>query len=238
MGTKPIVKADPPAQGDAQQILDSIRRIVRELRVSARAAEAKVGLSGAQLFVLSRLSEEKRLSLGDLAARTLTDPSSVSVVVAKLVDGGLVTRKRSAEDERRVELAISPAGRALLRKAPAAAQDRLVAAVGALGAGPRRTLSRLLDEVVRGMGLDDTEAHVFFEDEKRALRASTVDGAAGGPRPRRAARAAGLDGSASGSKPRRAARSEAVTAPARASRAASGGLTRASPRAHEHGRSQ
>ena len=170
MGAKRNVKTDPSAEGDAQQILDSLRRIVRELRVSARAAESKVGLSGAQLLVLSRLAEERRLSLGDLAARTLTDPSSVSVVVAKLASAGLVTRKRSAEDERRVELAIAPSGRALLRRAPSAAQDRLIAAVSALGTAQRRALSRLLGEIVRGMGLDDAEARLLEEDGKASAR--------------------------------------------------------------------
>lgn len=142
---------DRAQRDDSLQILDSMRRIARELRVSARAAEARVGLGAAQLLVLQRLSESRRLSLGELSARTLTDPSSVSVVVGRLVRAGFATRERSDEDERRVELAITPAGRASLRKAPAAAQERLVAAIGALSADKRRRLARLLDEVVREM---------------------------------------------------------------------------------------
>ncbi len=229
MGTQRNVKTDPTAEGDAQHILDSIRRIVRELRVSARAAESEVGLSGAQLFVLSRLAEERRLSLGEIAARTLTDPSSVSVVVAKLASAGLVTRKRSAEDERRVELAIAPAGRALLRRAPSAAQDRLIAAVAALGTASRRTLSRLLDELVRGMGLDDTEAHLFFEDERRAPSGAASRASSGAAS--RAPRGKAV--------PPPAAHRAAPRKPgaARDRRASSGGAPPA-PRAHPHGRSQ
>jgi len=137
-------------------VIEAIRRIERELRVSARGAEGRVGLSSAQRLVLQHLSESGSLSLGELAARTLTDPSSASAVVARLVRGGLVARKRSDEDERRVELRLTTAGRALLRKAPAAAHQRLAGAIDALGGEKRRKLARLLDEVVREMGIDAT----------------------------------------------------------------------------------
>lgn len=159
-----------PESDDTQAILDALRRVVRELRVSARAAEARAGLSAAQLFVLSRLATEPRLSLRQLAERTSTDPSSVSVVVSRLAAAGLVTRKRSAQDERRVELAITPAGRARLRKAPAAAQGRLIAAVEALPPSRRRQLAGLLGEVVRGMGIGETAPKLFFEEEAAARR--------------------------------------------------------------------
>ena len=52
--------ADPAAR----MILDAIRRIVQALRVASREAEASVGLSGAQLFVLQKLAAaERALSL-------------------------------------------------------------------------------------------------------------------------------------------------------------------------------
>jgi hypothetical protein len=45
---------------DIRIVLDSIRRIVQALRVSSRAAEKTVGLSGAQLFLLQQLGEGRR----------------------------------------------------------------------------------------------------------------------------------------------------------------------------------
>src|SRR5437763_1011424 len=64
---------------DVRSIMDAIRRIVRVLRVSSRACEKQVGLSGAQLFVLHKLEEAPALSLNQLADRTRTHQSSVSV---------------------------------------------------------------------------------------------------------------------------------------------------------------
>src|SRR4051794_22052590 len=93
---------------DVRAVLDSIRRIVRELRLSSRAAEKHVGLSGAQLFVLQKLAEGGcALSLNELADRTLTHQSSVSVVVQKLAERRLIKTFRSSQDGRRVELSLT-----------------------------------------------------------------------------------------------------------------------------------
>jgi DNA-binding MarR family transcriptional regulator len=144
--------------------LDCIRRIVQVLRTSSRAAEQDVGLSGAQLFVLQRLAAELSLSVNELAARTLTHQSSVSVVVQRLVARGLVARTVSPEDARRAELSLTPRGRALLRRAPSAAQDRLIAALQRLPSVERRDLARALRRLLQAMGEAEPNPPMFFED--------------------------------------------------------------------------
>src|SRR3954468_12678414 len=99
---------------DSQRILDSIRRLVRLLRVSDRQAQAELGVSGAQLFVLTELGKTPALSLNELAAPARTDQSAVSVVDTRLVEAGLVTRDRDERDARRLVLHLTRAGRALL----------------------------------------------------------------------------------------------------------------------------
>jgi DNA-binding MarR family transcriptional regulator len=133
------------------------------LRLSARDAERSAGVSAAQLFVLHQLRDRGGLSLGELAASTFTDPSSVSVVVTRLVERGFVERVRSAADGRRVELALTPTGRRTLKKAPDPAQDRFVAAVRAIAPAKRRILSGLLRDLVMQLGVDGAP-ELFFED--------------------------------------------------------------------------
>src|SRR5689334_4760067 len=94
-------------QDHSRSVLDSIRRIVQALRMYDKAAEKHVGLSGAQLFVLEKLHGGKALSLNELAQRTLTHQSSVSVVVQRLVERGLVVSCVSREDARRIELSLT-----------------------------------------------------------------------------------------------------------------------------------
>ena len=162
---------DEQMSADVRDVLNSIRRIVRWLRVSSRAAEKVVGLSAAQLFVMSRLQAESAMSLNELAERTLTHQSSASVVVSRLVDRGLVQRSRSDRDARRIELRLTPAGRRLLARAPHAAQEQLVAGLQRMNA---RDLRRLSDLLQRFLNLADIRepAEMFFldEDTKGKLR--------------------------------------------------------------------
>ena len=157
-----------PASAEARAALDAIRRIVRMLRESSGAAERRAGVSGAQLFVLQQLrSRGAALSLRALAERTATHESSVSVVVQRLVDAGLVARRRSREDARRVELSLLPAGRALLRRAPPLAQEKLIAALERLEARERRSLARSLEALVARLGLAAQPPAMFFEGASR-----------------------------------------------------------------------
>jgi DNA-binding MarR family transcriptional regulator len=169
----PETTADLPS--DVRAVLDALRRIVRELRLSSRSAERDTGLSGAQLFVLQRLAEKPAKTMGDLAERTFTHQSSVSVVVRRLVERGLVATAASEEDARRVAIQLTRTGRALLRRAPRVAQESLLGAIQGLPAVRRRELARSLGALVAAMGLAEQAPELFFE-EGGASRAKTGSG--------------------------------------------------------------
>jgi DNA-binding MarR family transcriptional regulator len=146
-------------------ILDAVRRLTRALRLSHEDARRKVGLSAAQVFVLQSLREHPAKSLGELAARTATDPSSVSVVAAHLARIGLVSTQVDAADKRRRELHLTPKGRQMLRKAPVrVAQHSLIDAIESLPAKDRKALEALLGRVVHAMGVGTEVPKMFFEE--------------------------------------------------------------------------
>jgi DNA-binding MarR family transcriptional regulator len=165
---KVLGRKKSPAR-DLRQIMDDLRHIVRALRVSSRGTEKRLGISGAQLFVLQRLAEARPVSLGQLAERTHTDPSSVSVVVSRLVQRGLVLRAPSEEDARRAEVRLTSRGRALAKRAPEALQSRLVEALAGLPRETRRGLADGLAALVAGMKIGGSP-RMFFEDDPSAHR--------------------------------------------------------------------
>ena len=99
--------------------MEGLRRIVRSLRHSARLTERRLGISAAQLFVLHEVAANERCSINELAERTLTDQSSVSLVVTRLERAGYVERHVSPSDGRRTEVVLTRAGRRLPGRAPA-----------------------------------------------------------------------------------------------------------------------
>lgn len=152
------------AARDGAAILDAIRRIVRFLRLADRDAAATHGIGAAQWFVLAQLAEAPHASINELAARTLTDQSSVSTVVARLVAQGLIAR-RPGEDRRRVELALTARGRAITRRGGAPPQDRILRGVTALPPARRAAIVDALRELIRAIGADAVAPRMLFEDE-------------------------------------------------------------------------
>lgn len=151
---------------EAQFILDSIRKLVRGLRESSLESERRLGLSSAQLFVLNTLAHsDAPLSVNELAARTLTHQSSVSVVVTKLVKRGFVRKQRSVLDSRRAELAISEMGRRAIGKNPEPVQERLIAAIRGLPPRTRAGLATGFESLLKASKFDREPAGLFFEDK-------------------------------------------------------------------------
>ncbi|MEP6916419.1 MAG: MarR family transcriptional regulator [Acidobacteriota bacterium] len=149
---------------DTRTVLDGIRRLVQSLRESSRWAEKHVGMSGAQLFVLQKLAEGPGASLNELAARTHTHQSSVSTIIARLVEKGLVVRRRSPSDGRSVTLTLSPRGQRVGDRSPNAAQERLIAGIERLSAARRRALASALGALGDAMDAADPEPAMFFEE--------------------------------------------------------------------------
>ncbi|MEO5588491.1 MAG: MarR family winged helix-turn-helix transcriptional regulator [Gemmatimonadaceae bacterium] len=130
---RPLSNAAPPSsaasKADVVAVIDSIRSIVQQLRVSGRDPEQPTGISSAQMYVLQALKAQPALSINELADRTFTHQSSVSMVVRRLVQSGLVSRVTSKTDSRRLSVSLTPAGKMVVRKSPNGTQKDLVNAL-------------------------------------------------------------------------------------------------------------
>lgn len=146
-------------------VMDSLRAVVRALRISTRAVEKEIGISGAQLFVLQQLEDAPARSVNDLADRTSTHQSSVSTVVSRLVERGLARREASPVDGRRMEISITERGRRLLENAPRTAQLRMQDAMRRLGPERVNALAENLEALVREAGFSSDPVSMFFEEE-------------------------------------------------------------------------
>lgn len=143
--------------------LDGIRALVGSLTRSARSVERRTGITTAQLFVLRQLEACDELSLGEIAERTLTRESTVSIVVARLAKRGLVRRDRAADDRRRLRVTLTPAGRRVLARAPEPTTGRLLGALDELTSEQLLALLTGLDALIVALGLESRAAGMLFE---------------------------------------------------------------------------
>jgi DNA-binding MarR family transcriptional regulator len=76
-----------------------------------------LGLTHPQYLVMLALWERAPRPLNDLAADLALEPATASPLVKRLEADGLVERRRSAQDERRLDITLTDAGRALRERA-------------------------------------------------------------------------------------------------------------------------
>lgn len=128
------------------------RQVCFALYAASRAATAlyrpvldELGLTYPQYLVLLLLWERDGRTVKELGDELMLDSGTLSPLLKRLESGGLVTRRRSAGDERVVEVHLTRAGTSLRRRALQVPR-RLAAATGLSTtelAGLRDTLTML-----------------------------------------------------------------------------------------------
>ena len=76
-----------------------------------------LGLTYPQYLAMLVLWEGDGITVGEISARLLTDPGSLTPLLKRLEAEGLITRTRSSADERVVELRLTDKGRNLQQEA-------------------------------------------------------------------------------------------------------------------------
>lgn len=89
----------------------------RAMIAAHRPLLADLGITYPQYLVMVALWEDGPSSVGHLCQRLSLDSGTLSPLLKRLEATGYVTRRRSAADERRVEIALSPVGDGLRQRA-------------------------------------------------------------------------------------------------------------------------
>ncbi len=154
-----------PLPDEAMDIVNGLRRIVRAIELYSQEIYKSFGLTGPQLWVLKTLSRRGPLATTDLARALAVQPSTLSVLVDRLVKRGLVRRHRPREDRRFVELELTAEGVALAARAPEPAQGRLLHGLRELSPRQVHAIRASVQRLVEMMEATDMEARFFFSDD-------------------------------------------------------------------------
>jgi DNA-binding MarR family transcriptional regulator len=122
MGTgRPTGKGPLDLGGDALQLE---RQVCFALVVASRSVLGiyrplldPLGLTHPQYLVMLALWGEAPLSVGRIGSLLQLDSPTLSPLLKRLQSAGLITRTRSGDDERQVDIDLTDAGRALREKA-------------------------------------------------------------------------------------------------------------------------
>ncbi len=104
-------------------VVVALRRIVRAIDVRSRYLVTRYGVTGPQLMVLKELSSLGPVSVGELTRAVHLSQPTVTGILDRLERRGLIERRRSEQDKRRVHVGLTPRGDELLADSPPVLQE-------------------------------------------------------------------------------------------------------------------
>lgn len=107
-------------EASVEQAAHLLLTIHRYLRRYSKQVSADLGISGRQLSALRRLHEVGPLSVSQISTHLYIADSTTSELLDGLDKRGFVSRARSSEDNRVAVVSITPAGEAMVLRAPLA----------------------------------------------------------------------------------------------------------------------
>jgi DNA-binding MarR family transcriptional regulator len=144
-----VIVANPESLRLDQQLCFALYAATHAITRSYRALLSDVGLTYPQYLVLLVLLQHEERTVSTLAAELKLNASTLTPVLKRLADAGLVRRTRDPSDERVVTVRLTERG-AELREALRRIQDNIVCQTGLDEAGFRElrtTLHVLIDKL-------------------------------------------------------------------------------------------
>ena len=138
------------SRADVDAVLECYPRIYFAChRRHIRDERTEAVISAHQAGVLDHLDDVEATSLLDLARHMGVTASTMSLTVDRLERGGYVTRERSGQDRRRVDLRLTPAGVGIKRQQKVLEPELVAAVLDRLNERDRRRALRGLEMLAK-----------------------------------------------------------------------------------------
>jgi DNA-binding MarR family transcriptional regulator len=133
----------------ADEILRTIRQVIRRVSEQSRFLSRNVGLTIPQFVCLKAIGQWEELggeliTVAQIAKEVQLSPATVSRILDRLVKAGFVTRIRSEQDRRKVSLSLTSSGLERYQALPTPLQERFIVRLNAL---PLEERTQLLDSL-------------------------------------------------------------------------------------------
>lgn len=138
----------------SEEILNVLREIMHYADMRSRRLLREIGLSSTQAGVLHALADGEARNAGEIAKTLSLTGATISGVLDRLEQKGMLVRVRRREDRRMVAVRILPEGRALLEEIPDRFQDHFLKKFEKLSAADRARIHQALNEMAGLFGED------------------------------------------------------------------------------------
>ena len=156
--TMPSERTDPKTSHDlVREIIYQIRRLMQAGELYTKELSKTYQVSAPQLHCLLALYEHGPLPPSQIARHIMVKSSTVTGIIDRLEQKGLVTRLRDSPDRRVINIELTETGMRLAQNAPPPIQHKIVDGLKRLPEGEIEQIILSLSKLTRMLDVQDLE---------------------------------------------------------------------------------
>ncbi len=156
-------RAAPPGWDRVREVIFQIRRLMQAGEVYTKELNRKFNVSAPQVATLLVLFDEGPLSPSLIARKIMVNSSTVTGIIDRLEQKGLVVRLRNSPDRRIVTVELTESGRTLAENAPPPIQHKIVEGLMKLGDPELEAVIRSLTRLTEMIDAQDLNVETVEE---------------------------------------------------------------------------
>ncbi len=142
----------------SDEVLVSLRRVIRAIDIHSRKLAQQYGLTGPQALIVKEVINQQPVSIGALAKEISLSHATVTDIVKRLEGKGLLMRQRSDKDRRQVLISATSAAEELTKNSIPLLQEIFTQRFEALAQWEQTQIISSLERISSMMDAEEIEA--------------------------------------------------------------------------------
>jgi DNA-binding MarR family transcriptional regulator len=148
---------------NSNALLVALRQINRAIDLQSKKLEKETGQTTPQLLLLKELAKDGRAKPSMIAKSVHLSHATVTSIVDRLAKSGMVTREKSEDDGRSVEIVLTEQGRDCVQNAPELLQEDFLLALSKLEPWEQNLLISSVQRIAMMMDANRFESAPILE---------------------------------------------------------------------------
>jgi DNA-binding MarR family transcriptional regulator len=158
-----------------EELLISIRKVIRAIDLHSKQLNKLSGLTGPQLLIMQEIGRVKGVTASQIAKQINLSAATVTNILDRLENRGLIERVRNSEDKRRVSLFLTDNGRNSLIDAPQPLQEHFIQNFACLKDWEQSLILSSMQRIASMMDATELDASPVLEIEPMHMSSEKKD---------------------------------------------------------------
>lgn len=146
-----------------EELLVSIRQVIRAIDLYSKKLSKETGLTSPQLLVLQAIAEQEGVMVKQIAERINLSSATITSILDRLEARDFVLRERSTTDKRKVGISLTEKGIEIIKDSPKPLQEHFIARFEAMEEWEQSQMLATMQRMVSMMDAEDLDASPVLE---------------------------------------------------------------------------